>query len=234
MTSKNKNKWQTAILRTVWVRSVWESKQQDRECARSPSPAGLIHARCSGSAGTSAISLGKLRTNKLTDKCPGSQMTALWKVWKHFAKLHPHPRARHTGRLSAMGVVKWDRCWGLKRPQWESETDASAARLRQLRDENMGGPGGGGSLFTTPDLPWNTFCLTGDNRVGALTFLRTESGSRVGKTLRIRASEFSHFPKVWRETTRCGPRPPLGSPIAAASLFRKGGNSKVQKNKAKV
>lgn len=71
----------------------------------------LFHpSRYSGSARTSAISPGKLKTNKLRDKCPGSQMTALREVWKHFAKLAAPPRARHTGRLSAMGVVKWDRC----------------------------------------------------------------------------------------------------------------------------
>lgn len=132
-----------------------------------------------GSERTSAISLGKLKTNKLGDKCPGSQMTALWEVWKHFAK---PTHARHTGRLPAMGVVKWDRCWGLKRPQWESENDASAARVRQLRDENTGGTGG--SLFTTPDLLWNTFSLIGENRIGA----RCSFALKVGAEKRVQAN----------------------------------------------
>lgn len=45
-----------------------------------------------GSACTSVTRLGKLKTNKLGgDKCPGSLMTALWEVWKHFADPPPLP-----------------------------------------------------------------------------------------------------------------------------------------------
>lgn len=58
-----------------------------------------------------------------TSKCTKLQMTALWDVWKQF--LSPRTLlqcARHTSRPSTIGVVKWDRCWGLERPPvgyWE-------------------------------------------------------------------------------------------------------------------
>lgn len=188
---------------------------------------------------------------RLTDDSTVRSLEAL-------CEAHRPPCARHTGRLSAMGVVKWDRCWGLKRPQWESENDASAARVRQLRDENMGGAEG--SLFTTPDLLRNTFSLIGESRIGLLRSFAL----KVGEDKRVQANsnmilwltessremrEFTRLTllKVCSETIFSQGAPirgpdhwPFSSPsvgftnwlcvkIAAASVFRKEGNTKEPK-----
>lgn len=45
------------------------------------------------------------------------------------AVLNPAPVlwcACHTSQLSTIGVVKWDRCWGLERPLWDIENDGLA------------------------------------------------------------------------------------------------------------
>ena len=78
---------------------------------------------CGDSANTPVISCRKLQTNKLNGKCTKLQMTALWDVWKQFlnaARCCSVPVI--LAGSSTLKVVKWDRCWGLKRPPvgyWE-------------------------------------------------------------------------------------------------------------------
>lgn len=77
-----------------------------------------------------------------TRKCTKLQMTALWDVWKQF----PRPAQccsvpRYTSRLSTIRVVKWDRCWGLERPQWDIENDGLAGSCGTIKGRDGERPG---------------------------------------------------------------------------------------------
>lgn len=73
-------------------------------------------------------------------------------------------RAHHTPRLSSVRALKWDRCWGLERPQWDIENDGLARSAKTIK--KGGNAEAGGSAFTTPDLTLssNLFSLIQNER----------------------------------------------------------------------
>ena len=72
--------------------------------------------------------------HKITDD------STFWDVWKQFLKTPAHccSVARHTSRLR---VVKWDRCWGLERPQWDIENDGLAGVAGTIKGRDERGRG---------------------------------------------------------------------------------------------